>query len=561
MLKKQQQFYVFDVETWGLDATPKSFALGVIYGDKYRFETTDINELRRELLSLKGSIVFAHNAKYDLLTTFGNIITSDNTETVFNGSRFILAKKEGVTFADSMNIFPTSLEKLGVIMGVNKGITPEKFKIGKRGKITQKDFDYCEQDCRIIYLALDKIFKEIGCVRTTLASLSMAYFRRKFVKGPIYYKVPAVYEFFNSYYGGRTECFVLGKTYAQKFDINSMYPYAMKVAKFPDTSKLVIKTDPTLKFLDYCLEFYEGLAYVTVKHKKHYFGFLPYRHNNKLCFPVGTFSGCWNFNELRFAIEQGIIEITDVTKIVYAPAVKSIFAEFVDELYNRRKASKSDFDKYQLKLILNSLYGKFAQKKAFDTKYVENLTSEDIANNPNAEIVPFSNDRNDAYIVTEKESYSYNTIPLFSSYTTSFARVHLLKLMLQYEENGISYIDTDSLAMSNYHTEVLTSDDLGAFKKEDKIITEILGNKSYVEKDGNIVLKGVTKGSKLLAGGVYTTKAMISPKEALRRGMEAGSFINKTKVNKAIYDKRQVFPDGSTLPLVIGEQKQLKIFA
>lgn len=554
MLKKEKKFYVFDVETWGLDARPESFALGVIYGENYIFKTESVDELREKLLDpiFNGAIIFAHNAIYDLSTVFGNIITDLDNNTVFNNSTFILSKYDRITFADSLNILPTSVEKIGEMNGEPKGKTPEKFKTGKRAKISKKDFDYCEQDCAIIYNALDNLFKEIGCIRLTLASLSMAYFRRKHLEFPIYYD-EKIYRFFDSYYGGRVECFRLGSVYAQKFDINSMYPYAMATTKFPNPDKLKNISEPTLQKLLYCLTYEEGMATIKVKHKEHYYGFLPYRTKSKLLFPYGIFSGTWNFNEIRLALKHGIIEILEITEILSAPAMDSPFKSFVNDLYTKRKTTKNEFEKYLYKIILNSLYGKFAQRKKYKTKYVTNVHEHNLKDED--QIIPFNNTRTDAYIVTPEDYFSYNTLPLFSSYITSSARCQLLELMVKYIDNDIVYVDTDSIAVNNYTKEIETSNELGAFKLEDKIIINILGNKSYEEKDGNLVLKGIRKNSKRNADGTFSYKRMIKPKSALRRNMQAGIFINETKKISTKYDKRKVYLDGSTSPIKLGNEQ------
>ena len=546
-LKKQTKFYVFDVETWGLDATPNSFALGCIYGENYSFKSDNLDEIKNELLSPKfsNSVIFAHNALYDISTIFGNVLQGLDNKAIFNGSTFILAKYKKTTFADSFNIFPTSVEKIGDMIGFPKGITPDKFKDNKRKKLNNEDFEYCMLDCKIIYVALKRMFEKIGCVRLTLASLSMAYFRRKFLKSNIFFK-ENVYEFFNSYYGGRVECFRLGKVYAQKFDINSMYPHAMKYAYFPDPGKLreIEANEDNFEFI---LENYEGLAELTVFHKYNNFGYLPYKHEKKLIFPVGKFRGTWNLNEIRHAYNKGIIDILEFHKVIIAPRKLSIFSEFVDTLYNERKATKNEFEKYQLKIILNSLYGKFAQRKMYEVEYIEELTDETDINGK--QIVPFNTERSDCYLIQEQEKYGYNTIPLFSSYVTSYARVHLLKQFEKYEINEIVYCDTDSIAVNNYLKEIETGENLGEFKKENKIIIEILGNKSYIELDGNIVLKGIPKKAKKIAENVYEYKTMVKPKTSLRRNLEAGKFITIKKNVKNEYDKRIVFEDGSTEPI------------
>ena len=556
-MKTKKEFFTFDVETWGLDATPESFALGVIYGENFVYKTTDLARFRYMLLSKKfrNKTLFAHNAIYDLSTIFGNILTNLDSKAVFNNSTFICARNNYVTFADSLNIFPTSLKKLGELFGDNKGETPEKFKTGKRGPITDEDIEYCVKDCKILFDALNSLFTEIGCIRLTLASLSMAYFRRLHLPQDIFYN-DLVYEFFDSYYGGRVECFRLGKVTAQKFDINSMYPYAMKVAKFPDPGNLRRDDNPPLDKFRFLLEYYEGMVKAKVIHRDGFIGYLPVKHNGKLIFPTGTFTGTWNFNELRYAVKSKVVKVISVEYCIYSKPIPSIFESFVTDVYNKRNNATNEFQRYLYKIILNSLYGKFAQKRKHNTRYVENMQG--ITLKDNEKVTPFNSDRLDAFVTSEEQKWSYNTIPSFSSYITSFARVQLLDQIIKYAENDIVYIDTDSIAVNNYTMDIETGPKLGQFKLENKIIKYIYGNKSYKEKDGTLVMKGVRKGAKMLKGNKFSYLQMVKPRTALRRNIKAGSFIKVTKTISDKYDKRLVFTDGSTWPIHLTEKTQNK---
>lgn len=204
---------------------------------------------------------------------------------------------------------------------------------------------------------------------------------------------------------------------------------------------------------------------------------------------------------------------------------------------------------------MNSLYGKFAQRRKSKSEYFSKMSSELLGKiNGEYKVIPFNSDREDGYIVQDEIRYSYNTIPVFSSYITSAARVHLLKLLLEYQENEPVYCDTDSIAMANDSVPVLVGDALGQFKMESHIITHIYGNKSYEEKDGNLVMKGVKKGSQRISKNTFVTKQMVKPKTALRRKLKAGTFITSTKVIKEEYDKRQVLYDQNTLPLKLNEK-------
>jgi hypothetical protein len=560
--KIKDNFYVFDVETTKLEPMEKNLVFGVLYGWNFQKVFYTANEFKDEISKTKYNkkYIFAHNAEFDLLTIFGNIYSKLDNSAVFNG-KFISCKYEGVTFADSLNIFPASAEKIGKTVGLKK---IENKKVSGEGltkqNLDENDIVYCVRDCEIIFVALLKIFEYVGSIKLTLSSLSLYNFRNKFLSDNILFS-ELVDEFYESYYGGRTEAFNLGKTDCKVFDVNSLYPYVMKYLKFPDvrTLKKLVKID--VKYLLYLIKRYEGCAMVKVRHKEIYFGYLPYK-DSKLLFPVGTFSGCYNFNELRFAIDSGVVEIIEVDYAVFANRVKSPFSEFVSFHYEARMKTDNELDRLIEKLIPNSLYGRFAMRMKYQTTYYEDIPFEIIEELGKTEkfysLKTFSEKREDCFLITENEKFknSFFAIPTYSSYITSEARIVLLKGLLANEKNGVAYCDTDSIFLTgDFIGDVGT--ELGQFKKEDKQVIEIRGLKNYVYKDEegeHETIKGVSKRSEKIGENSYKTQKYYKTKEALRRQKEAGESYSQTKVLKHIYDKRIVNKsNGSTKPIKIDE--------
>jgi len=149
----ENEFFVFDVETWGLDARSKKLAFGVVYGNNFikvlhtpeQFQ----NEFKKEIY--RGKNIFAHNAEFDLSVIFGNVIQNVDSSAIFNG-KFIATKYFKTNFVDSANLYPSTLEKIGEAMGFEKGVTPEKFiNADSSKKITDQDIDYCIKDCKITF--------------------------------------------------------------------------------------------------------------------------------------------------------------------------------------------------------------------------------------------------------------------------------------------------------------------------------------------------------------------------------------------------------------------------
>lgn len=561
----KKKFYVFDVETTKLEPQPKNFVFGVIYGfDSFKV-IRSVQDFKKEFGKAKyrNKIIFAHNAEFDLLTIFGNLYKHLDNKAVFNG-KFILAKKDDVTFADSLNIYPASVEKIGIALGMKK-MDNSKVRECKltKGNINNFDIEYCIRDCQIVFEALLAMFEKIGTIKFTLASLSIYNYRSKFLKNTVSIS-ELTDEFYNSYYGGRTEAFKLGKCKANVYDINSLYPFVMSDMYFPNISNLKKVTRLDVKYLYFLLAHYEGCAKVTVKHYDSYFGFLPYKQESKgkLLFPIGTFTTVVNFNELRFAIQHNKINILNCEYAVYGNRTKTPFTEFVNEHYGQRLEAKNELTKLIHKLIPNSLYGKFGQRIKYNTKYFEQIPYELISELNKTEkfhlLKTFSEQREDCYLVTENEKFknSFFAVPSYSSYITSAARIVLLKGLLANEKGNVLYCDTDSIFIESEFIGNVNNE-LGNFKKENKTVLEVKGLKHYIFIDENGIEKELIKGvsrNAIKEGNTYHIPKYFKTKESLRRNEQAGKSFILHKIIKQNYDKRILLDNGFTKCITIGLQ-------
>ncbi|MBA7670229.1 hypothetical protein ES703_78374 [subsurface metagenome] len=164
-----------------------------------------------------------------------------------------------------------------------------------------------------------------------------------------------------SYRGGRVECLQVGKLPKRDYyllDINSMYPYCMKVNPYP-TRILYIKYNPTTAFITKALQTKAVIADCLVTVSQPIFGV---KHKGRLIFPVGTFRVTLTTAELSRAMMSGA-----VIKIYQAVVYKReyIFTDYVNYFYNKRLAFKAEGKRgyaYLCKRLLNHLYGKFGQR-------------------------------------------------------------------------------------------------------------------------------------------------------------------------------------------------------
>ena len=225
--------------------------------------------------------------------------------------------------------------------------------------------------------------------------------------------------------------------------------------------------------------------------------------------------------------------------------------------------SKNELERTILKLLLNSLYGKFGQRKKYETTYFKKIPFYIIQKLKQRgeyyELKMFSSEREDCYLITENKKLekSYISIATIASYITSQARIKLLEGLINNSNKGIGYCDTDSIFLEKYENPNLAiSNELGDWKLEDKEVIEVRGLKNYSYIENGLfydAIKGVSKNSKKIGDYKFQVTKVVKTKEGLRRNIETGAPITKEKTISNKYDKRTIIKGGQTLPLIINE--------
>lgn len=585
-LKRQKRvsFGVLDIETWGLDARSESFAFGVVYeGEGFYKVFYDIIEMRNYLLDKKhaGKVWFAHNGGgYDYLALFRNLFEFFGSENVvYSDSQFIQARylvgekikkrklksgevkeykeKQYIYFWDSANILKSSVKKLGESLGIQKLARSDKFDKGVRGEITEEDVQYCVRDCEIVFMMLEKMQALTGCLRPTIASISMKAFRLGFMQKDYYVNELLDFEFRNSYYGGRVEVYDFNEyDNVYCYDINSLYPYVMLKYPIPDFEHLRRKdfndVSNKLSLFKTLLYNYEGMAKVKVVIPKMEISPLPYRHKNKLLFGYSEEGvwGYWNFNELRMALKYGC-QIVDVEYCVYAKGIKGFFENYVKNLYALRKEAKKEgreADSVIYKFLLNSLYGKFAEyhdTKEFYTKcFNPNDYNKYMKEYGKVEFKPIKPDIEDGYyIVDNQDKFMSYTVFSIASYITSWARVVNFEMQMSIRKSGIKvlYTDTDSFYCDKeVNISGMVGEELGQLKLEGCGKFKAYGNKMYIF-NGKTKLKGASELVSIESDKIIgKTLTVIKLKQAIRQRKEIGKGEVIFKEYSLDYDKREV---------------------
>lgn len=560
--------YGFDIETHNKN---KSFTCATIYKDDLISWTFRDKHKLIEFLKTKrfwNSIVVATNLGFDFFGTFYSTKEIKEFDFLFRGSSLIYAKtnirrqefhkrqsiytKHGkkqrikgykLTFLDTVNYCGLSVESLGNILKLPKLIHP-KF-LGKKPK-NKSQWDelitYNRRDAEISKKYMEFLydsFEKLGAShKLTIASTSMSLFRNKYLKDKYWvHDSDELLEIFKAYYGGRTEVFSRGNI--KKFnyyDINSLYPYVMKkIFPNPNTKRITYKNNP------FYIKNYNGVSLVDVYCPYMEYPFLPHRTKDKLLFPTGNFKGWYSHVELRYALKLGY-EIKKVHKTYYYKKNCHPFRKFVNDMYKIRMAFKRAKNPMEIvvKLLMNSLYGKFGQKFTDrDDWQPFNHTLEELNK------LDFF-ERHGDYIRIKKDysEPSVHCIPIWALYTTAYARIKLYRLI---KKHKAVYCDTDSLITKDF---INVSDELGKLKLEMKINNGIIVKpKCYAvvgDKRTFVKIKGIAKKLTFNDFKNFTVKPKITYmkfmkfKESVRRGFIPNELLYVDK-NMDLEDNKRVW--------------------
>jgi len=606
-----RETWVIDIETWGLNA--RRFAFGIVknlQGDKEEIFYTP-GELRSFLENQPNNIlVYAANMwGFDGLAFFDKHEIR-NAQRIDTGSRIISVSfpmtdpKLKMEWRDSVALIPMRVSDIGTALKMPKGITPIDYIKGNKRDITEEDIEYCRRDVDIIRVALielEMLFNnwlnnKEHISRLPLTTGSMAYrvwatrfwpkhwetyhSRRSKAKGKEgdvlldekgnakktkmyrgFCKEQINHAFQDAFFGGRVQVLgVPGKKYfnCREVDINSMYPSVMFENPYPDITRAKIyaaNKEQLIKLLN--SENHLVVAKVKLKAGKNAQLFLPNTVKKKRRWNCKFFKGYICEPELKYALENGW-ELKQVSSIIACGKLFP-FKGFVDIFWNLRLQYQKENDGRQafVKLILNSLFGKFGQRSR--CKRIDN--DEEVAyvmdNIPEYQdlydLKFYGSDMSIPYLEELEASIkSKNTWFGFASFITSYARVELQKAIHLGGEHSL-YTDTDSLHyQEEAHDKIMNGldigDKLGEWKLETKEpipIGRFWEPKAYTRYDENgkvlqVKHKGVTiydeEGNlKPEAGDLELTqshKGIVKVYTALRRGKVAGDSIQTTKKSR-----------------------------
>ena len=553
---KTKSILVFDIEGAG---GPNGFVCGAIAGVHTTGFYTDRKEMWNDLLGYgeDGTWLFAHNLEYDLPIVAGDDLFKGRL--IFKTGGILWAdyryNKRRVRFYDSSNLFPYwSVAAIGEMIGSEKGEVSEEMLVrlssgSQWSDFTTKEQDlirkYCIQDAQIVARALLRLQDEVnslgGEMKATLAGISMDVFRRGYLHRPWMVLNKDVNKAMRpAYYGGRVENFVFGKVEnANLYDINSLYPYVLRVGSYPHPSYLRFVEGVSARRR---LDTWEGIASATVLVGDVHIPPLPYRTASKLFFPTGRLRGLWTTTELRYALDNGA-ELIDLEWIFGTDTLFNPFMHFIEDIYKIRQGYMADGDKRHLllKLIMNSLYGRFGLNPDKGLQQIVKLTADTdwsefdgwVSGEINGELVM----RGPMHF----NSYPSYANVMIAAQVSALARIELHKALLEAGDDTL-YCDTDSVLRWNTMS---CGKGLGEWKSQmENGSASLLGPKEYVLHNKNTsdeyVVKGVPKRAKeeFVKTGTTTYRKAVKIREAIARGINPSEWVEMTKSHHPTLPKR-----------------------
>jgi len=494
--------------------------------------------------------------------------------------------KGKVELVCNTNFYKMSLSKIGASIGVRKLDMPE-------AELSDAMREYCKTDVEILRKAWFSIFAYTQQIANTTPGITAAMAANRVYRKAYYnpkrkvqgsQHIPYVNNAERAaYHGGRTDTFYKGRPDSEriyKYDVNSLYPSCMlggiPVRYLQKGVNEHIENPPadTAVLADVTLNIPVESAY----------GFLGLEgvyspEQGQLIFGVGIFR-CWIWQPLlEICLEQGYIQqIHNV--LLYE--TENLFDGYIGSLYAMRQEYKAEgnyaFDMLT-KLFMNSLYGKFAQRKnsRWNPVDMESKEYEILAYRDSLDMQRFkeiwegvesdywqvggSLYRNDG----RTQELSRAAVCSIAGYITAKGRAVLWRAMAALLDRGATLYmcDTDSVITDTRMPDAMVSESkLGAWKLEetaDGRECEFIAPKHYIIT-GKIKLKGVRNPTNdnehpQIVFPNFMTDLMSTRKERRAR-LEAGPALRHiVKVPTGLNTKRrEVGYNMPTYPFVMGAE-------
>lgn len=547
---KPYKIITFDTEAHKFKSNSEeiqTLALGSLYDGNNYYDFFNLQQFLKHVIALSKQynkiMLIAHNMKYDLqILGLINLFISDNQFLGLDLKDKFLGevnyfkfknKKAEVIFLDSFNFYKQSLGNIAQSLGLEKYAHKEYNYSGKKWNryIDNNGIELCHKDCYILYEKM-KLVKQ-SSIAYGKSSASSSF--REWITN--YMPIEQIdLDDFNSigeeiYHGGRTELYHRQiKEYSYSLDINSLYPYVMNKYKY----SIKFHREIGISELEYVLnsirnEHYNYLINISYKSSLPRTPIMQRTINGMLC-DFQENSNIWITGQEFLLLYESDKALTFQMHKILEFVNCDLFSGYVKKFYKLKKDAKSESEKTDNKLMLNSLYGKFGQREKYNIfepystmPELENFKSE-------YERITYNGIVYSLYdsFYSYRENGDYINCVVIASEITANARCENYRNQKLLGFNNIISTDTDSFRITktffDSHKELMNSiigNEIGQLKIEhDKSGYHIgYGLKDYeIIDDLGISLrktKGIRKNAILIGNNKYK--------------MQVFKTLNKTK--------------------------------
>lgn len=527
--------WVADAETDPFEhgAIIRPFLWGITNGSTYyEFESTDA--FLEFVASLGDVVIYAHNGgKFDWHFLLHAL--EEFSPVMIIAGRLAKFKIGDAEFRDSYNILPAPLS---AYKKDEIDYTIFRKPLRRIPANWRKIQEYLRADCLYLFEMVSEFIKRYG-MNLTFASAAMKQWQKlENITAPET-TADFYHEFAPYYYGGRVECFHLGRIHSpfRVIDINSAYPFAMKHVHPYGETWIESQTLPIGDSLN--------RAFITLEAPAR--GAFPFRMpDGSLEFPADGESRIFHVTGWEYvaARETGALGPHSIQRVLSLPLTIR-FDKYIDHFFALKAAAKSSGDKLGYifaKFFLNGLYGKFAANPEKYSEYI--VCDKTLIHGAMQNGYEFESELGPWALMArplEESRQRFYNLAVGAS-ITGFVRAYLFRAMRQC--SGVLYCDTDSIACAGTGSLALDAERLGAWDCEAECTSGgIAGKKLYAFRRADGSYKTASKGVRLtaadilrIADGEDVTYRSEAPTFSAFRGQR---YIKRTIRRKGVAKRRQ----------------------
>ncbi|MEM5806981.1 MAG: DNA polymerase [Candidatus Aenigmatarchaeota archaeon] len=444
---------------------------------------------KEDLNKIKYYICFFHRLDFDLVALLYNqdlklfrktdfkLQHKDWLLECYTGKRyfsFFRKQNKVIALIDSFGYLPYRLKKVAKDLKIPFQKRSKPKGLGQK-VLKSKDFiEYAKTDVLIEYevgkwiMDLHKMYDTRLCV--SLPQLAMRIFRHKFLKPNDVIQLPpdnVLKASLRSYHGGKNGMYVSAGIYknCSEIDINSAYPYAMKM--------LPSFLEGEFKEVNYYEPKFVGIYNISGEVNCPYNIFF----DDDFKAVKNKFSDIWvTCYEIAEALKHNEVKIDNIFGYIWIPKTeRNPFADYVNYFYEKKNNTSKDNSLYTFyKLALNSLYGKLIQATKLD--------NEDTA----CDYETYINSKGE--LIVKRIQQTYQAGGLFNPFIATLI-TGKVRAMIHDLEHKFKAIHTATDSIKTLENISGCNNELGGYKLELTGTCYLFRNKCYLHYDKSGKLK------------------------------------------------------------------------